>query len=86
MINRIIQHFRLNVLSINEVEDSYSSTVYKCNLLNGENVFIKIPYTKLKWQRELEAYSLLKGKMSVPEMLNYWSETRSSVVLFYYLN
>jgi len=73
MINRIIQHFRLNVLSINEVEDSYSSTVYKCNLLNGENVFIKIPYTKLKGQRELEAYNLLKGKVSVPEMLNYWS-------------
>ncbi len=39
MLNRVIQQFKLNVLSINEVEDSHSSTVYKCKLLNGENFF-----------------------------------------------
>lgn len=73
MLNRVIQQFNLNVLSINEVEDSHSSTVYKCNLTNGENVFLKIPYTKLKCQRELEAYEILKDRVSIPEMLDYWS-------------
>ena len=73
MLNRVIQQFKLNVLSINEVEDSHSSTVYKCNLLNGENIFLKIPYTKLKCQRELEAYKILKDRVSIPKMLDYWS-------------
>ncbi|MCM3745392.1 aminoglycoside phosphotransferase family protein [Sporosarcina luteola] len=73
MLNRVIQQFKLNVLSINEVEDSHSSTVYKCNLDNGEVVFVKIPYTILKCQRELEAYEILKDRVSIPEMLDYWS-------------
>nr|WP_239541414.1 aminoglycoside phosphotransferase family protein [Pullulanibacillus pueri] len=60
-------------MSINEVEDSHSSIVYKCTLLNGETVFVKIPYTKLKYQRELEAYDILKGSVSIPELLDYWS-------------
>ncbi|AOV07979.1 aminoglycoside phosphotransferase family protein [Sporosarcina ureilytica] len=73
MLNRVIQQFELNVLSINEVEDSHSSTVYKCHLLNGENVFLKMPYTKLKCQRELEAYEIIKDRVSIPKMLDYWS-------------
>ena len=73
MLNRVIQQFKLNVLAINEVEDSHSSTVYKCILTNGENVFLKIPYTKLKWQRELEAYEILKDRVSIPKLLDYWS-------------
>ncbi|MEH7886914.1 aminoglycoside phosphotransferase family protein [Bacillus sp. JJ1609] len=73
MLNRIIQQFGLQVQSIHNVEDSHSSTVYKCTLYNGENVFLKIPYTKLKCQRELEAYEILKGRVSIPEMLDYWS-------------
>lgn len=73
MLNRVIQQFNLNVAAIHEVEDSHSSTVFKCCLLNGENVFIKIPFTKLKCQRELEAYEILKDRVSIPEMLDYWS-------------
>ncbi|WP_456270939.1 aminoglycoside phosphotransferase family protein [Bacillus sp. AK031] len=72
MLNRIIQQFGLQVLSINEVEDSFSSTVYKCTLSNGKNIFLKIPFSKLKYQRELEAYQILKGHVSIPEMLDYW--------------
>ncbi|WP_438311912.1 aminoglycoside phosphotransferase family protein [Sporosarcina sp. FA9] len=72
MLNRILEQFRLHVLSINEVEDSHSSNVYKCELKNRENVFIKIPYTKLKFQRELEAYEIIKERVSIPKMLNYW--------------
>ncbi|WP_442598786.1 aminoglycoside phosphotransferase family protein [Neobacillus sp. D3-1R] len=73
MLNRVIQQFGLQVQSINEVEDSHSSTVYRCTLSNGENVFLKIPFTKLKFQRELEAYEILKGNVSIPEMIDYWS-------------
>jgi Ser/Thr protein kinase RdoA (MazF antagonist) len=73
MLNRVLKQFGLKVLSINEVEDSFSSTVYKCHLLNGENVYLKIPYTKLKYQRELEAYEILKGWVPIPKMLDYWS-------------
>lgn len=73
MLNDIATQFGIKIRSISEVEDSHSSTVYKCNLLNGENVFLKIPYTKLKYQRELEAYEILQGKVAIPEMLDYWS-------------
>lgn len=73
MLNRVIQQFGLKVLSTKEVEDSHSSTVYKCTLSNCENVYLKIPYTKLKCLRELEAYEILKGSVSIPLMLDYWS-------------
>lgn len=73
MVNRVIQKFGLQIHSMNEVEDSFSSTVYKCTLENGENVYVKIPFTKLKFQRELEAYEILKGKVSIPDMLDYWT-------------
>jgi Ser/Thr protein kinase RdoA (MazF antagonist) len=58
---------------MNEVEDSHSSSVYKCTLVNGENVFLKIPFSKLKFQRELEAYEILKGRVAIPILINYWS-------------
>lgn len=73
MIDRLIEKFGLKVQAINEVADSHSSTVYKCTLAQGENIFLKIPYTKLKYQREMEAYEILKGKVSIPEMLECWS-------------
>lgn len=73
MLNRVLDQFGLQTLFINEVEDSHSSSVYKCRLLKGEDVYVKIPYTKLKFQRELESYEILKGKVSIPEILNYWT-------------
>lgn len=73
MLHHVIEKFGLQVISIHEVEDSHSSTVHKCHLRNGENVFIKIPYSKLKYQRELEAYEILKGSVAIPELLDYWS-------------
>ncbi|MDR7071641.1 aminoglycoside phosphotransferase family protein [Fictibacillus barbaricus] len=73
MLDRIIQQFGLQVQSINGVEDSHSSTIYKCTLSTSENVFLKFPFSKLKYQREFEAYEILKGRVSVPEMLDYWS-------------
>lgn len=73
MLNRVIQQFGLQLITINEVEDSFSSTVYKCTLTNNENVYLKIPFSRLKYQRELEAYEILKGRVSIPIMLDYWS-------------
>lgn len=72
MLDRVVRQFGLQTQSINEVEDSHSSTVYRCTLSKGENVFLKIPYTKLKFRRELEAYEILKGKVATPELLDYW--------------
>ena len=72
MLNRVIREFGLELQSINEVEDSHSSTVYRCTLPKGENVFLKIPFTKLKFQRELEAYEILTGRVPIPELLDYW--------------
>lgn len=73
MLNRVIKQLGLRVDSMSEVEDSHSSIVYKCSLHNGESIFLKIPYTKLKYQRELEAYEILKGRVAIPEMLDCWS-------------
>ncbi|MBT2640426.1 aminoglycoside phosphotransferase family protein [Bacillus sp. ISL-39] len=73
MLDRVIQQFGIRKQSMNEVEDSHSSTVYRSTLSKGENVFVKIPYTKLKFMRELEAYEILKGKVAIPELLDYWS-------------
>jgi Ser/Thr protein kinase RdoA (MazF antagonist) len=73
MHNHVIEKFGLQVHTMTEVEDSFSSTVYKCVLHNGENVYLKIPYTKLKFKRELEAYEILRGRVSIPELLDYWT-------------
>ena len=73
MLNRVIEQFGLQVFSMDKVEDSHSSTVYKVTLLKGQNLFLKIPYTKLKYQRELEAYEILEGRVAIPRLLDYWS-------------
>ncbi|MEF2293827.1 aminoglycoside phosphotransferase family protein [Virgibacillus dokdonensis] len=73
MLYRVIQKFGLDVLQWNEVDDSHSSTVYQCTLLHGENVYLKIPFTKLKFQRELSAYEILQGSVPIPYLINYWS-------------
>lgn len=82
MLNRVITQFGLNVQSIEDVADSHSSTVYKCDLLNGETVYIKIPYTKVKFQRELEAYKILKGNVAIPKMLDYWDGDEDCIGAF----
>lgn len=73
MIEKVIEQFNLQVLSMNEVENSHSSTVFQCHLANGEIVFVKIPYTKVKYEREREAYAILNGRVSIPKMLDDWS-------------
>ncbi len=58
---------------MSEVPDAKSSTVYKCQLNDGESVYLKIPFSHLKYQRELESYEILRGRVAVPELLDYWS-------------
>lgn len=72
MVERLINMFKLEVSKVYEVEDSFSSTVYKCLLTNGQNIFLKIPYSKVKLNRELEAYRLLSESIPTPKLLNYW--------------
>ncbi len=73
MVEKLIKRFRIKVIAIDEVEDSHSSTVYKCKLADGECVYLKIPFTKIKFERELEAYNILRDRVSIPQLIDYWS-------------
>jgi len=73
MLDQVLKQFRLEVVTVNEVEDSFSSTVYKCTLMNGDTVFVKIPYTRVKYERELAAYEILAGHVSIPKLLDHWA-------------
>lgn len=72
MLDQVLKQFHLQVAAVNEVEDSFSSTVYKCTIMNGDTVFVKIPYTRLKYERELAAYEILAGHVPIPKLLDYW--------------
>ena len=71
-LNQIIEKFQLNVLSIEDVPDSYSSTVYKIQQINQQIVYLKIPYSKVKLVREYEAIEILSDALPVPTLLGYW--------------
>lgn len=73
MLDQVLKQFRLEIVTVNEVEDSFSSMVYKCGLRNGETVFVKIPYTRVKYERELAAYEILAGHVPIPQLLDYWA-------------
>lgn len=73
MLEQVLKRFRLETVAVNEVEDSFSSMVYKCVLRNGETVFVKIPYTRVKYERELAAYEILAGHVPIPQLLDYWA-------------
>ncbi|WP_211654165.1 aminoglycoside phosphotransferase family protein [Planococcus alpniumensis] len=73
MLDQVLKQFRLEVVTVNEVEDSFSSTVYRCTLMNGDTVFVKIPYTRVKYERELAAYEILAGYVPIPKLLDYWA-------------
>lgn len=77
-VQNIIKQFRLNVLSIENVPESYSSTVYKVQLLNKQHVYIKIPYTKEKLIREFHVLTKLHGLIDVPQVLDYWEGNNST--------
>ncbi|MEO4052886.1 aminoglycoside phosphotransferase family protein [Solibacillus sp. CAU 1738] len=76
-LQKVIERFRLNVLSIEDVPESYSSTVYKLQLVNKQNVYIKIPYTKQKLKREYHVLTKVHGIIDVPKVLDYWEGNES---------
>ena len=78
MLEKLINIFAVNIQHFDSVENSFSSTVYRCVQNNGEVVYIKIPFSKVKLFRELEAYRLLDGHVPIPKLLNYWTGDENS--------
>ena len=73
MLEKIIDYFNLDIRSVEDVKDSFSSSVTACHLADGDIVYIKIPFSFLKLQRELEAYEVLSEHVSTPRLIDYWS-------------
>lgn len=71
-VQQVIKQFDLDVLSIEDVPESFSSSVYKIKLKDHQTVFIKIPYSKVKLQREYDVLKRLQHELPVPQVLNYW--------------
>lgn len=71
-LHKIIKQFKLNVLSIDSVPESYSSDVYKIQLINKDNVYVKIPFTRDKLFREKKMLDKLQAYLPVPTVLDFW--------------
>lgn len=71
-ILNVIEKLKLNVLNIEDVPESFSSEVYKLTLASGENVYIKIPFNKVKLYREFQILETLQGVIPVPKVLDIW--------------
>lgn len=74
-MKKIPESFGLDIAKVSEVEDSHSSEVFKVTLTSGEIVFVKYPYSKLKYQRELDSFNILNRKVSIPKLLDYNSDS-----------
>src|SRR6056297_3102003 len=71
-VQQVINQFKLNVLAIEDVPQSFSSEVYKIKLMDQRDVYIKIPYSKLKLEREHTVLERLRQEVPVPQVLDYW--------------
>lgn len=71
-VQQVINQFKLNVLAIEDVPQSFSSEVYKIKLMDQRDVYIKIPYSKLKLEREHTVLERLRNEVPVPQVLDYW--------------
>lgn len=72
VIDELAKQFQIAIEQVEDVPESFSSTVYKCTLRNGSTTYIKIPYSELKFTRELSAYRLLDGQVAIPTLLDVW--------------
>jgi predicted Ser/Thr protein kinase len=63
----------LKVKRLDAVTESNSSEVYILTLENNKKVVLKIPFNSQKFKREKKALELLKGKVLVPEVINYYN-------------
>jgi aminoglycoside phosphotransferase (APT) family kinase protein len=83
-IQKYIDRFQLSVEQISDVPESFSSTVYKFVLNGGQTVYLKIPFSREKQERELEMLQLLRGHVPVPAVLDHWEgdeETAGALLL-----
>lgn len=71
-ILKAIEQLNLNVIEIEEVLDSYSSTVRILLLENGNKVVLKIPFTNEKLRREIHVLELLSESSFTPNLLDVW--------------
>ncbi|MFD3450114.1 phosphotransferase family protein [Microbacteriaceae bacterium 4G12] len=71
-LQQVLEKFKLNVLTIEDVPQSFSSTVYKMKLMDHRTVYVKIPYSKVKLEREYTVLERLRHELSVPQVLDYW--------------
>ncbi|MFI8705987.1 phosphotransferase family protein [Bacillus sp. NPDC077411] len=71
-LQQVIDRFNLNVLTIEDVPQSFSSAVYQIKLMDHRTVYIKIPYSKAKLEREYTVLERLRDELSVPQVLDYW--------------
>jgi Ser/Thr protein kinase RdoA (MazF antagonist) len=78
-ISPIIEKFKLNVLKIEGVPESFSSEVYKLTLVNGQQVYLKVPFNRSKLVREYKMLELLKDVIPVPKVLDLWDGDERSV-------
>lgn len=72
LINKVIDIFGLDVAHIEDVPESYSSTVVRLILKSGERCILKLPYNKSKLYREYQILNKLKSVLPVPEVLAFW--------------
>lgn len=78
-IHKLAEIFKLSVLNIEAVPESFSSEVYKLTLMNLDNVYVKIPYNRDKLVREFHMLERLKGVIPVPKVLDFWDGDEMSV-------
>ncbi|MBE1556760.1 phosphotransferase family protein [Sporosarcina limicola] len=71
-LQQVIEKFSLNVLTIEDVLESFGSTVYKIKLIDHRTVYIKIPYSKAKLELEYTVLERLQHELPVPQVLDYW--------------
>lgn len=71
-LQTVIKNLNLKVNNISNVPESFSSEVYNLFLSNNEKVILKIPYSGTKLKRELRILNILKDKLPVPRVLDYW--------------
>lgn len=87
LVTAAIEHFKLNVVEIRPVEESYSSTVKILILQNQEMRVLKIPFSTVKFAREKRSLEMLQGKLPVPKLIADWqpNDITAGVLLISFL-
>lgn len=71
-LQKVIQKLKLDIREISDVPESFSSEVYRLLLANGQRAILKIPYNKSKLFREEKVLRLVKDRLPVAEILDFW--------------